>query len=383
MNAQDDHQPIDQHKTSSDSRPKLEQYFKAMLKADASDLHLKPGLPPHIRTGSKIRATKSAPLSPAEIEVMTFELLTEKQKAYFMEHGSIDIAHEVEGEDRFRINFFRQRGNIGVAARRVTRNIPDFKSLHLPAAIEKVAKEHQGLVLVSGATGSGKSTTIAAMLEYINTTRPCHIVTIEDPIEYLYEDKKALVSQREVGIDVESFESALKYLMREDPDVVLIGEMRDRDTFNAALQASETGHLVFGTVHASTAPQTIGRVLDLFPPESRNLIRQSLAFNLRSIICQKLIPSIKPKIGRIPAIEILLANPSVRQFIEESREGELSDIIKTHERDGMQSFTKSLLELIDKDFIDPHTAYEVAPNPDELKMLMKGISASQVGMRGR
>ncbi len=316
MNASDDRQPIDQHTTPAGGRPKLEQYFKAMVKADASDLHLKPHLPAHIRANSVIRATKAAPLTPEEIETMAFELMSEKQKAYFMEHGSIDIAYEVEGEDRFRINIFRQRGNIGIAARRVTRNIPDFKSLHLPDAVEKISGEHQGLVLVSGPTGSGKSTTIAAMLEYINLTRPCHIVTIEDPIEYLYVDKKALVSQREVGIDVESFESALKYLMREDPDVVLIGEMRDKDTFTAALQASETGHLVFGTVHASTAPQTIGRVLDLFPAESRDLVRQSLAFNLRAIICQKLLPSISREIGRIPAVEIMLANPSVRQFIE-------------------------------------------------------------------
>jgi len=385
LNAPGDHQPIDEHSTQpiSGNRPKLEQYFKAMVKAGASDLHLKPGLPPHIRIGSKMTTTKSNPLTPEEIEAMAFELLTDKQKAFFAEHGSIDIAHEVRGQDRFRINFSRQRGNIGIAARRVTRDIPDFKTLHLPPAIEKISEEHQGLVLVSGATGSGKSTTIASMLEHINRTRPCHIVTIEDPIEYLYEDKKALVSQHEVGIDVESFESSLKYLMREDPDVVLIGEMRDRDTFNAALQASETGHLVFGTVHASTAPQTIGRVLDLFPPESRDLIRQSLAFNLRAIICQKLLPSINPDIDRIPAIEVMRTNPSVRQFIEESRENELGDIIRTHERDDMQSFTSSLLNLIDKDYVDPRVAYEVAPNPDELKMLMKGISASQIGMRSR
>ena len=221
------------------------------------------------------------------------------------------------------------------------------------------------------------------MLEYINRTRPCHIVTIEDPIEYIYEDKKALVSQREIGLDVETFAAALKYLMREDPDVVLIGEMRDPDTFRAALQASETGHLVFGTVHASSAPQTIERVLALFPSQERELVRQSLSFSLRAIVCQRLLPSIHEELDHVPAVEILLTNPGVRQLIEEGREMELADVIRAHEREGMQSFTMSLLALIEKDFVDPRIAYEVAPNVDELKMLMKGISASHGGLIGR
>ncbi|HAU37288.1 MAG TPA: hypothetical protein DCX07_06175 [Phycisphaerales bacterium] len=240
-----------------------------------------------------------------------------------------------------------------------------------------------GMVLVTGPTGSGKSTTLASMIDLINSERQEHIMTIEDPIEYLYDDKKALINQREIGIDVESFESALKYLMREDPDVVLIGEMRDRETFQAALQASETGHLVFGTVHASTAAQTIGRVLDLFDPGSRDLVRQSLAFNLRAIICQKLLPAIREGVDRVPAVEILRSTPSVRQLLEERRDPELSDLIRASERDGMQSFTTSLLQLIESDFVDPKVAYEAAPNVDELKMLLKGISASRPGLMGR
>ena len=247
----------------------------------------------------------------------------------------------------------------------------------------RLSEEPDGLVLVAGATGSGKSTTIASMLEYINTTRACHIVTLEDPIEYIYADKKSLISRREVGLDVETFESALKYLMREDPDVVLIGEMRDRETFRAALQASETGHLVFGTVHASSAAQTIGRVLELFPAESRDLARQSLAFNLRSIICQKLLPSISPGLGRMPSVEILISTPSVKQLIVEHREGDLNEIIRSHEREGMQSFTRSLLNLVESDMVDPKVAFEVAPNVDELKMLMKGITTSRGGLIGR
>ena len=219
------------------------------------------------------------------------------------------------------------------------------------------------------------------MLEHINQTRPCHIVTIEDPIEYLYESKTALVSQREIGIDVDAFDTALRALMREDPDVVLIGEMRDRETFETAIQAAETGHLVFGTIHASGAAQTVGRLLELFPPEGRDLARQSLAFNLRAIICQKLLASIAEGVDRVPAVEILLANPIVRQLIAEDRDGEISDAIASHERDGMRGFTTSLLHLIENAFVDPKVAYAAAPNVDELKMRLKGISASRAGLR--
>jgi len=361
---------------------KLQKYFMAAIEADASDLHLKADRRPLIRVKTIVRTMNLEPLSAAQIEEMAHELMNAKQQAFFAEHGNIDVAHELAGSDRFRINIYRQRNTVAIAARRVTRQIPDFATLNLPAVIEKIADMHQGLILLSGPSGTGKSTTIAAMLERINKTRPCHIVTIEDPIEYLYEDKKALINQREIGIDVETFELALKYLMRSDPDVVLIGEMRDRETFQAALHATETGHAVFGTIHASSAAQTIGRILDLFPPDSRDLIRQSLAFNLYAVICQKLLPCLVEGIDRIPAVEILITNPSVRQLIREGRDGELSDVIRSQEQEGMRTFTRSLLELIQKDYVDPKVAYEIAPNVDELKMLMKGISASRTGLLG-
>ena len=386
MNA--DLQPIDEnphhdHGPAGEASKRMDTFFQALTKLGASDLHLKAGRVPHVRIKTVIRPTKSAELSSDDIEAMGLSLLSAKQREFFLTHGSIDIAHEIPGGDRYRINIFRQRGDVSMAVRRVTRDIPSFEQLHLPQVLETVAQEHQGLVLLSGPTGSGKSTSIAAMIDHVNRTRSCHIVTIEDPIEYLYEDKKALVSQREIGIDVESFDMALKYLLREDPDVVLIGEMRDRDTFQAALQASETGHLVFGTVHASSAPQTIERVLALFPEGSRELVRQSFAFNLKAIICQRLLPSIKQGVDRVPSLEILLMNPSVRQLIEEGRDAEITDVIRSNEQSGMQTFTKSLLDLIESEMIDPRIAYEVAPNPDELKMRLKGISTGHSGLLGR
>ncbi len=379
-------QPIDHHAEPgrrSSKKPRLHEYFSAMVKQGASDLHLKADATPRLRLGTKIVRVKSDPLSGKEIAAMVEEILDEKQRAFFHEIGSIDVAEELEGSDRFRINIFRQRGKISIAVRRVSRLIPSFEELHLPPQMRKIAEYTSGVVLVAGITGSGKSTTIAAMLEHINQTRPCHIVTIEDPIEYLYTDAKALVNQREVGIDVPDFAAALKYLMREDPDVVLIGEMRDRETFGAALQAAETGHLVFGTVHSSGAAQTIGRILDLFQAASRDLVRQSLGFNLQAIICQRLLPCLAEEIDRVPAVEILINNPSARQMIEEKRDAELADIIRSSEHEGMKSFTGSLLELIEKDYVDPKVAYAAAPNPDELKMLLKGISSSRVGLRGR
>jgi twitching motility protein PilT len=354
-----------------------------MSKEGASDLHLKADATARLRLGTRIMPVKGKPLSGDEIAAMADEILDDRQRAFFAEIGSIDVAEELKGADRFRINIYRQRGNVSIAVRRVSREIPSFEELHLPPQIRPIAEHTSGVVLVAGITGSGKSTTIAAMLEHINQIRQCHIVTIEDPIEYLYTDQKALINQREVGIDVPDFSSALKYLMREDPDVVLIGEMRDRETFAAALQAAETGHLVFGTIHSSGASQTIGRILDLFDADSRDLVRQSLGFNLRAIICQRLLPCLAKGVDRVPAVEILLNNPSARQMIEEKRDAELAEVIRSSEHEGMQDFTASLLELIEKDYVDPKVAYEAAPNPDELKMRMKGISASRMGMRGR
>ncbi len=376
-------QPITSQRGAGGKEPALHKYFRAMVKAGASDLHLKADTTARMRLKTRIVPVKGEPIPAQELYNMAMEILDERQRTFFDKFGSIDVADELEGSDRFRINIYRQRGKVSISVRRVSRIIPTFKELHLPDQIRKIAEHTSGLVLLAGITGAGKSTTIAAMIEHINQTRPCHIVTIEDPIEYLYVDKKALINQREVGIDVPDFGSALKYLMREDPDVVLIGEMRDRETFAAALQASETGHLVFGTIHASSAAQTIGRILDLFDPGSRDLVRQSLGFNLRAIIYQQLLPCLVEEIERVPAVEILLNNPSARQMIEQGKDAELTTVIRSSQHEGMKDFTYSLLELIEKDYVDPKVAYEAAPNPDELKMLLSGISASQAGLRSK
>ncbi len=380
--ASEDKQPVSDAR-QPDAPIKLEKYFRAIVKEEASDLHLKAGKPPHIRKSSKLQPSAADVLSSDDILEMAEEMLTPTQSEFFHEHGSIDLAWELEGSDRFRINIFRQRGRVSLAARRVTRNIPSFESLHLPPIMGEIAQARQGLVLLSGPTGSGKSTTIASMLQYVNHSRHCHIVTIEDPIEYLFEDDKSLINQREIGIDVENFTDALKYLMREDPDVVLIGEMRDFETFQAALQAAETGHLVFGTVHASSSSQTIGRILDLFPVDNHPRIRHSLAFNLQAIVCQKLLPSIAKDVDRVPAVDILLASPTTRKLIIEGRDVELPDLIRASEDRGMMSFTRSLYELIEAELIEPNVGYEAAPVADELKMMMKGIKSGQAGLISR
>ena len=269
-----------------------------------------------------------------------------------------------------------------MAARRVNAEILDFTQLYLPESMVKITEFHQGLVLLAGITGSGKSTTIAAALDYINATRACHIVTVEDPIEYLFKDKKSLVNQREIGVDVQNFEDALKYLMRQDPDVVLVGEMRDEETFMAALNAAETGHLVFGTIHASGAAQTIGRVLDLIPEGSRGLVRQTMVFNLQAIVCQKLLPSLKKGVHVVPAVEIMFANSTVRKLIDEGRDDELPKVIRACQTEGMLDMNECLKQLVENEFIDTDVAYAASPNPQELKMRLKGISTSSGSILG-
>ncbi len=359
---------------------KLDSLFKAVIQHGGSDLHLKAGSKPRIRIAGSIRTVSGDQLSNESILEMMHSIMVPKMRDHFEREGAVDFAYDLDGASRFRINVFRQRGSTSVAARLVEATIPTFKALHLPDKLAELSEFHQGLVLLSGITGSGKSTTIAAMLEHINENRACHIVTLEDPIEFMFADKKAFINQREIGIDVNNFADGLKYLMREDPDVVLIGEMRDRETFAAALQAAETGHLVFGTIHSSTTSQTITRLLDLFPQEERGLIRQSLVFNLKAIITQRLMPSIVEGCDRIPAVEILINNPAIRKLIADSRESEILEVIKSNYDIGMQDLNESLRALVESESVEVSTAYEASPNPEELKMILKGISSSRAGI---
>ena len=372
-------QPIDAQ-VDLDHEPELHKYFRAAIKTRASDLHLKVGQPPKLRLFGQLKDTTGETLTKERIEQLVFEILTPDQKEFFLKFGNLDFAHEIGQEDRFRINIFRQRGLISLAARRVNAEVPPFEQLHLPKILEKIADESQGLVLVVGPTGCGKTTTIASIIDYINRTRTCHIVTIEDPIEYLFKDKKSIISQREIGIDVQNFEEALRYLMRQDPDVVFVGEMRDAKTVTAGMRAAETGHLVFGTMHSANASQAIQRLLDLFPPGERNLIRQTLSLTIKTIISQVLLPSIKQGVDRIPAVEILLANPAVRKLISEEREADLPNVIRGAKEEGMQDLTDNLYELIKDGMVDPKDAYHYAPNKEELKMALKGIRTTASGI---
>ncbi len=353
--------------------PKIHKYFEVVTKVEGSDLHIKADVLPRVRKSGRLVPTTGTPLSNAEIEAMVKEMLNDEQWHDFLHRGSLDIAYAVTPTERFRVNIFRQRGMVSLAARRINPKIPNFAQLHLPEVFEKIAENEQGLVMLAGITGSGKSTTIAAMLQQVNDRRSCHIITIEDPIEYTYVDQKAFINQREVGLDVESFEMAIRYMMREDPDVILIGEMRDRLTFQAAVQATETGHMVFSTIHAASAPGAITRVLELFPPDMHMNMRQAIANNMKAIIFQKLVPAIDPAVGRVPVVEVMLNSPSVRKYILEGRENELTQVIRSERGAGMIDFNDMLCELVASETITHKEAYIASPNPDELRMRMKGI----------
>lgn len=363
----------------------IDKLFRFVVKYGGSDLHLKTSKPPMIRHKGDIKSLEMPPLTSRDMERLIMPMLSDRLRNIFFRDGGCDFAHVIgDGEARFRVNVFKQRGDLGLVARLVNNTIPNFEKLFLPPILSELCMIHQGMIILAGITGSGKSTTIGSMLNYINSKRRCHILTIEDPIEYLFTDDKAVINQREIGIDIINWEVALKHAMREDPDVILVGEMRDHDTFSAGVNAAETGHLVFGTIHANTAPSTIGRILDLFPPEFHNAIRQTLAFNLKAIVAQKLLkttPELQAKgINRVPINEVLIVNPSVRKAISDDQDERLVDIIKIAVNEGMQDFTKALVDRVEADMITRDAAFEVAPNPEALKMALKGIKIPVSGL---
>ncbi len=354
----------------------LDSLFKAASKHSASDLHVKVGRPPILRISGHVRNLELEPLSGDDTRRLITPILNEDQKKHLAKLGAVDFAYSAPGVGRFRVNVYRQRGSISMAARRVLTTVPTFEELHLPPVISRIAAFRQGLIVVAGVTGSGKSTTLAAMLDHINETRKCHILTIEDPIEYLLNDKQAFVNQREVGIDTPSFKTALKHMVREDPDVILIGEMRDEETFSAGLAAAETGHLVLGTLHSSTVASTFSRILEFFPATQHEQIRQSLVFNLRSIICQKLLPSVKDDVKIVPATEVMLMSPIMQKLVKDRDDNKILDAIRASTEEGMHDFTESLKNLILKEFVEINVGLDAAPNAEALRMSLKGIRLS-------
>jgi twitching motility protein PilT len=361
----------------------VDKIFRALVKLEGSDLHLKVGRPPIVRVDGTLRDLNRGPIEREEMVRLLFPMMDKRNQKIFGDEGGADFAYtvDVDGETwRFRVNMLTQLGNIGLVARRISNWIPDFRGLHLPPVMETLCHFDQGMVLLAGVTGSGKSTTIASMLNYINSIYRKHILTLEDPIEFVYKEDKCLINQREVGQDVKDFEIAMKHAVREDPDIILVGEMRDEETFMTAIHAAETGHLVFGTVHASSASTTIGRILDLFSEEMHGAIRSAIAFNMKGIIAQKLLPSIREGVGRVPTCEIMTFTPMITKLVLEGHDAKLPDAIRIGAEEGMQDFTMSLKKLIDDELIDRETAFKVAPNRDALKMAIKGINVSTPGI---
>ena len=361
----------------------VDKIFRALVKLEGSDLHLKVGRPPIVRVDGTLKPLSRPPIEKEEMVRLLFPMMDKRNRKIFEDEGGADFAYTVDVDGvtwRFRVNMLQQLGNIGLVARRVSNWIPNFEGLNLPPVMESLCKFDQGMVLLAGVTGSGKSTTIASMLNWINRNYTKHILTLEDPIEFVYTEEQCLINQREIGMDVVDFSVAMKHAVREDPDIILVGEMRDEETFMTAIHAAETGHLVFGTIHASSAPTTIGRILDLFPEEMHGAIRSAIAFNMKGIIAQKLLPSIAEGVGRVPTVEVMTFSPMITKLVLEGHDEKLPDAIRIGAEDGMQDFTMSLKSLIDEELIDRETAFRVAPNRDALKMALKGINVSQPGI---
>ena len=350
----------------------LETLLKAMVQHKASDLHIHNDSPAYLRINGAMNPLGGSEMTSQEVENMAMEKMDERSKRIFNEKHEADFALDGGEIGRFRFNIFRQKARTCVSVRHIPYTIPSMEELKLPvAAMKKLADNERGLILVTGITGSGKSSTLASMIEHINQTSEDHIITIEDPIEFVYKNKKSVISQREVGTDTMNFVDALRAAMRQDPDVILVGEMRDLETTQAAITAAETGHLVFGTVHTLNAVQTISRIVDLFPPHQQNQIRFQLASTLKGIVSQRLLPCIKG--GRVPAIEVLIVTAHVRKLIEDNNLTGISQAIQKGAFYGMQSFNQSLVRLHKENLVKLDDIVAAASNPDDVLLAIKGI----------
>ena len=345
--------------------------LEGAVERGASDVHLRAGAPPYLRISGDLHPLGAVPTTPEQVEELAFSLMDDDEKHRFLQTHECDFAFTFEGVGRFRVNAYRQRGLVGIAIRRVLPASQSFESLGLPGAVRQLAEERRGLVLVTGMTGSGKTTTTGAMINHVNMTRRCHIVTIEDPIEVLHEDKMAIVDQREVGIDTADFHTALRYAMRQDPDVIFIGEMRDLETVSAALHAAETGHLVISTLHTIDAMETVNRVIDLFPPYQQSQARVSLAGSLKGIVSQRLCQRADGR-GRIPAVEVLVMNGRIYDMIVNPEQTSLiSTVLEEGEYYGMQTFDQHLMMMYRDRVVALDEALANATNPHDLTVRMR------------
>src|SRR5450432_940240 len=352
--------------------PNLHQLLKAMVEKGASDLHITTSSPPQLRVDGRLQPLKAAPMTPVETKQLCYSILTDAQKHRFEEENELDLSFGVKGLSRFRANLFMQRGAVAAAFRTIPFKILTFQELGLPPIVAELSKKPRGLVLVTGPTGSGKSTTLASIIDKINTERHEHIVTIEDPIEYLHPHKNCVVNQREVGADTHSFKKALKYILRQDPDVVLVGEMRDLETIEAALVISETGHLAFATLHTNSCVQTINRILDVFPPFQQPQVRAQLSFVIEGVMSQALIPK-AGQAGRTLALEVMVPNAAIRNLIREDKVHQIYSSMQVGQaKYGMQTFNQSLASLVVKRLITQDEAFGRSSDPEELRNILAG-----------
>ncbi|MDR5675735.1 MAG: type IV pilus twitching motility protein PilT [Armatimonadota bacterium] len=379
----------------------IEQLLKEVVDRQGSDLHLTAGVPPIMRVWGKLTPLAGYPvLTPEDTYQLAYSMLNTLQKQKFEKNWELDLSYGVPGLGRFRVNVYRQRGAVGVAIRVIPHEVPRLEDLNLPSVLVELTRKPRGLILVTGPTGQGKSTTLAAMINQINEERSCHIVTIEDPIEYLHEHKRSVINQRELGFDTQSFPNALRAALREDPDVVLIGEMRDLETIAAALTIAETGHLVFATLHTANAAQSVDRIIDVFPPHQQQQVRVQLSSVLEAVISQILLPNqlflrrfgsqesyaaarragavatlrrtwpTLEEIGRVPAVEVMIATPAIRNLIREGKTHQIESAIQTGAEWGMQTMDQSLRDLYQRGLISFEDAIGKAIHPDELRKMI-------------
>ena len=359
----------------------LNDILRIAVKGNASDIHLKAGLPPLFRVdGALVPLKNGERLQPEVLSQVIQDIMTPGQAAHFEKHHEVDLAYSIAGLGRFRVNVFVQRGTIGVVFRVIPFGVKTIEQLVLPKVIERLSMESRGLILVTGTTGSGKSTTLAAMIDHINTNRTCHIITIEDPIEFLIRDKRSVVNQREIGVDTLTFASALRSSLRQDPDVILVGEMRDFETIETALTAAETGHMVMSTLHTIDAAETVTRIVSVFPPHQQPQVRLQLASIVKGVISQRLVPRADGR-GRVPAVEVMVSTARVRECIaDKDRSKELSDAIaKGFTTYGMQSFDQSLMAHVKKGIVTYDEALTHVANPDDFALRYKGIASTSDG----